>query len=105
MLGYFVHQQVSEDIGLSKPDVRFFLNILHETGLPADRAVMVGDRLDNDILPAQLLGMKTVWVKTGVHAMLEPREPREIPDCIIDSPARLAEAVATVTAGSPSSDR
>ncbi|MBQ2455535.1 MAG: HAD hydrolase-like protein [Eubacterium sp.] len=24
---------------------------------------MVGDRLDNDIVPAKKLGMKTVWVR------------------------------------------
>ena len=28
-------------------------------------AVMVGDRLDNDIAPAKKLLMKTVWVKRG----------------------------------------
>ena len=27
---------------------------------------MVGDRLDNDIIPAKSLGMKTVWVKNGL---------------------------------------
>ena len=27
---------------------------------------MVGDRLDNDIIPAKAIGMKTVWVKNGL---------------------------------------
>ena len=27
---------------------------------------MVGDRLDNDIIPANALGMKTVWLKSGL---------------------------------------
>ena len=27
---------------------------------------MVGDRLDNDIIPAKALGMKTVWLKNGL---------------------------------------
>ena len=27
---------------------------------------MVGDRLDNDIIPAKALGMKTVWIKNGL---------------------------------------
>lgn len=26
---------------------------------------MIGDRLDNDIIPAQNVGMKTVWIKQG----------------------------------------
>jgi len=32
----------------------------------ADESVMVGDRLDNDIIPAKALGMKTVWLKNGL---------------------------------------
>lgn len=32
----------------------------------AEESVMVGDRLDNDIVPAKALGMKTVWVKNGL---------------------------------------
>ena len=30
---------------------------------------MVGDRIDNDTLPAKSLGMKTVWVKQGFGGM------------------------------------
>lgn len=26
---------------------------------------MVGDRIDNDIVPAKKMGMKTIWVKQG----------------------------------------
>ena len=26
---------------------------------------MIGDRIDNDIVPAKQLGMKTIWVKQG----------------------------------------
>jgi FMN phosphatase YigB (HAD superfamily) len=26
---------------------------------------MIGDRLDNDIIPAIKIGMKTIWVKQG----------------------------------------
>jgi FMN phosphatase YigB (HAD superfamily) len=27
---------------------------------------MVGDRLDNDMVPAKAMGMKTVWIKNGL---------------------------------------
>ena len=27
---------------------------------------MVGDRLDNDIIPAKEIGMKTIWIKNGL---------------------------------------
>ena len=26
---------------------------------------MIGDRIDNDIVPAKQLGVKTIWVKQG----------------------------------------
>ena len=31
----------------------------------ANESIMVGDRLDNDIIPAKAVGMKTVWIKNG----------------------------------------
>ena len=34
-------------------------------GCQAENAVMIGDRLDNDIAPAKKLGMKTVWIRQG----------------------------------------
>ena len=30
---------------------------------------MIGDRLDNDIVPAKSVGMKTVWVKQGLGGL------------------------------------
>lgn len=30
-----------------------------------ENAVMIGDRIDNDIVPAKQLGMKTIWIKQG----------------------------------------
>ena len=30
-----------------------------------DEAIMIGDRIDNDIVPANLLGIHTIWVKQG----------------------------------------
>ena len=28
--------------------------------------IMIGDRLDNDIIPASNLGMKTIWIRQGL---------------------------------------
>lgn len=30
---------------------------------------MIGDRIDNDIVPAKQLGMKTIWVKQGFESL------------------------------------
>lgn len=85
ILKFFVNTEVSGDIGLSKPDIRFFEHILRKIGVSANETVMVGDRLDNDIIPAKILGMKTVLLRIGIYSILEPRTPEEIPDAIIDN--------------------
>ena len=45
---------------------------------------MVGDRIDKDIIPAKMVGMKTIRVKTGIHKNQEPRIPNEIPDLTVN---------------------
>ena len=41
---------------------------------------MVGDRIDNDIAPAKLLGMRTVLFRTGRHIEQQARSHQEVPD-------------------------
>lgn len=62
---YFSTVVSSADYGISKPDERLFNIALDKSGCPAHSAVMVGDRLDNDILPANKLGFQTVRIKQG----------------------------------------
>jgi len=85
ILRFFTTTEVSEDIGVSKPDPRFFENILKKLNVHAREAIMIGDRLDNDIIPAKKLGMKAILVKVGLFAILEPRTPGEIPDATVSS--------------------
>ena len=57
---------------------------------PAD-AIMVGDRLDNDIIPAIKLGMKTVWVRQGYAVYQSIDDESKRPDYIVDSIEELRE--------------
>lgn len=58
--------------GTAKPDPAFFERLCAELDLPPDRIVVVGDRLDNDVLPAMELGMHAVHIRRGpwgaIHA-------------------------------------
>jgi ribonucleotide monophosphatase NagD (HAD superfamily) len=45
---------------------------------------MVGDRIDKDIIPAKMIGMKTIRIKSGIHKNQEPRTPDEMPDLSIN---------------------
>jgi HAD superfamily hydrolase (TIGR01549 family) len=56
---------ISAELGVEKPDPRIFLTAVATVGVPAGRCVMVGDRLDNDMIPARAQGMKGVWLLRG----------------------------------------
>ena len=80
VLRWFRHREVSGTIGVKKPDERFFRTILDHAGFPPSEAAMIGDRLDNDMIPAKRLGIRTIWFRQGRYAALEPRVPDELPD-------------------------
>ena len=46
---------------------------------------MVGDRLDNDIVPANKIGMKTVWIKQGFGGLGVPLTQEEQPNYIVEN--------------------
>jgi len=52
---------------------------------------MVGDRLDNDIKPAKALGMKTVWMRTGLASIQDSSFGNGIADCMIERLCELRE--------------
>lgn len=55
----------SAEEGVAKPDKRIFEIALERSMCSPTEAVMIGDRIDNDIIPAKKMGMATIWVKQG----------------------------------------
>ena len=88
---YFDVVASSAEAGCAKPDPRIFNLALEKAGCDPSDAVMVGDRLDNDIIPAKKLGMKTVWVRQGfaIYQSIDDESAR--PDHIVDSIEELPE--------------
>jgi HAD superfamily hydrolase (TIGR01549 family) len=75
---YFEVLAVSEELGIEKPDPRIFEWALAEAGVRPDEAMMVGDRIDNDIKPAKALGIQTMWIRLGYEGRgWEPRDEFE----------------------------
>jgi HAD superfamily hydrolase (TIGR01549 family) len=60
---------------IEKPSIRFFERIFEETKLPAHEIAYVGDRLDNDVLPAAKAGMFSVFIKRGPWGILHAGKP------------------------------
>ncbi len=83
----------SAEEGVAKPDKRIFEIAMTRTGCKPEEAVMVGDRLDNDIVPANDLGMYTIWIKQGNWIYAEPKERLEYPDWTIRSLDELKELI------------
>jgi putative hydrolase of the HAD superfamily len=59
-----------QNTGFQKPDPRFYLAILASLGVTANDATMIGDSLENDILPCHALGMHTALLASAVPAGL-----------------------------------
>ncbi|MEV4753638.1 HAD family hydrolase [Micromonospora sp. NPDC049559] len=55
----------SDGWGVEKPSTAFFERVVAEADCPADQVLYVGDRLDNDIRPAQEAGLTTALVRRG----------------------------------------
>lgn len=66
MRQFFDVVAASAEIGYSKSDKEIFEKAFELAGCTAKESAMVGDRLDNDIIPAKAIGMKTIWVKNGL---------------------------------------
>jgi FMN phosphatase YigB (HAD superfamily) len=98
LLKFFSRADTQEEFSLTKPDPRYFEAVLRRAGAEPSISVMVGDRIDKDIIPAKMIGMKTVRVRTGMHRNQEPRIPEEKPEATIDDLRDLPETVAAVVA-------
>jgi len=62
---FFENVFVSSDLGVEKPDQKFFAAVLAGLELPADHVVMVGDNYANDVQGAKGAGLLTVWFNPG----------------------------------------
>ena len=77
---------ISADLGIEKPAPKFFEKISEAAGAKPGEIMYVGDRLDNDVLPAKASGMRAVLIRRGPWGYLHAEWPQaEHADAIIDS--------------------
>ena len=75
----------STEVGLSKPDPRIFKHALEKAECQPGDAIMVGDRLDNDVSPAKKMGFGTIRVLQGYSRAQVPRDEFEKPDKTVNA--------------------
>ena len=89
MLQYFDTIAASAEIGYAKPDKEIFEKAFELAGCTAQESVMVGDRLDNDIIPAKAIGMRTVWIKNGLAKYQDAKLGKNVADHQINALSEL----------------
>ena len=85
---FFKILTISSSVKLKKPDSKIFELALKQAGQNAKDCVMVGDRLDTDICPANMLGMTTIRTTNSLFALQVPSKICERPAYTV---ARLSE--------------
>jgi FMN phosphatase YigB (HAD superfamily) len=86
--------------GVEKPSPAFFARVAETAGVAAHEIAYVGDRLDNDVLPARAAGMTAVFIRRGPWGVVHAQWPEatqanmrieslaELPDKLQEIPGR-----------------
>ena len=89
------HIATSDDLGVEKPAAAFFARVcdLVGAGDPA-RVCYVGDRIDNDVVPARRAGLRSCWLRRGPWGHLQAPDPLVPPDLTVGSLDELGDLLA-----------
>ncbi|WP_245966497.1 HAD family hydrolase [Sphaerisporangium album] len=81
--------------GVSKPHPEFFAKVAAVAGREPGDVLYVGDRLDNDVIPAAEAGMRTALLRRGPWGYLHAERPAaQRADVIIDTIPDLVTVLA-----------
>ena len=91
----------SDDWRVTKPDPGFFEKVIEVSPVSPGETLYVGDRLDNDIVPAARLGLRTALINRGPWAMIWQHDPdaSRVPTLRVESLAELPGKIAAFNAG------
>jgi HAD superfamily hydrolase (TIGR01549 family) len=96
---------MSAEMGVAKPSQEFFERVLELLGSPrASSVAYVGDRVDNDVLPAVVAGMRAVWIRRGPWGFIERLPEGVHPALMVASLTELAERIDEAWSGLPEAE-
>lgn len=91
----------SRELGVRKPDPKFFLRVAQLLGASPSRLLAIGNDLEKDVVPAVAAGLATVWV-----AGSRSEDPPAPVDLVVPDLATLAAIVGNArTASRPAQRR
>jgi HAD superfamily hydrolase (TIGR01549 family) len=80
----------SERLGSEKPDPAFFAAVLRLTdATDPGELLYVGDRVDNDVIPAAASGWRTCWIRRGPWGQLQDLPDDLEPDLVLEGLGEL----------------
>jgi FMN phosphatase YigB (HAD superfamily) len=85
----------SASLGVRKPSLAFFERVVELMGFAAAETAYVGDRVDNDVLPAAAAGLVAIHIRRGPWGRLQRTPPEAA--LVLDGLASLPEALASLT--------
>ena len=68
---YFSAVSISEEVGVKKPNPAIFKHCLRHLDVSPAQAVYVGDHPEKDVLAAQQIGLKGIWVRNQHYSAPE----------------------------------
>jgi HAD superfamily hydrolase (TIGR01549 family) len=93
---FFKVQTISSSVKLKKPDSKIFELALKQAGQSAEDCIMVGDRLDTDICPANTMGMTTIRTTNSLFALQIPRKACEHPTYTVAQLSEIPEILESI---------
>ncbi len=88
---------MSDEMGVAKPAPEYFARVLELLDDPDAAAVVhVGDRVDNDVLPAAAAGLGSVWIRRGPWGKIQRLPDGFDPPLVIDALVELPEGLERV---------
>jgi HAD superfamily hydrolase (TIGR01549 family) len=81
---------ISSEVKIRKPDLEIFRMAMNLVNRSPENCIMVGDRLDTDISPANKLGIKTIRITNSLFKLQEPMNEFEKPTHIVANLSEIA---------------
>lgn len=81
---------ISSKVKVRKPDPEIFRLAMNLANTSAEHCIMVGDRLDTDIGPANKLGMKTIRTTNSLFKLQQPMNEFEKPTYVVANLSEIA---------------
>ncbi len=81
---------ISSEVKVRKPDPEIFRLAMNLANTSPEHCIMVGDRLDTDIGPANKLGMKTIRTTNSLFKLQQPMNEFEKPTYVVANLSEIA---------------